>query len=115
MQEYQEYAENQQLRNVTASNKNRWLAILNLILATGSIFSHMVNATWKGAGDDHLVFFSKARLLSLNNGVLAVPDIMQVQAFALASTYLLASNQTNRLSTIHVGDLSFKDSELTNA
>lgn len=96
MEEYKEYVDSLKHAIVPSIKQQRWLTILNLVLATSAVYSHIVKAEWRGALDDHLIYFAKARELSLNNGILEVPDMVQVQAFAVAATYLLASNQTNR-------------------
>lgn len=105
MAEYKEYVDISKHGTVPSLKQQRWLAILNLILATSAIYSHMVKAEWRGALDDHLIYFAKARELSLNNGVLEVPDMLQVQSYAVAATYLVASNQTNR-------SISFSDDKI---
>jgi len=96
LEEYKEYLDSSKHGIVPSLKQQRWLAILNLVLATSALFSHMIKAEWRGALDDHLIHFAKARELSLNNGILEVPDMTQVQAFAVAAIYLVASNQTNR-------------------
>lgn len=71
--------------------------MLNLIFAIGSFYGKLVNAEWKGGDKDHLKYFGRARILSLDEGGLfEIADIQQVQVVALTGIYLLASNQTNR-------------------
>lgn len=83
-----------------ASSK-RWLAMLNLMFAIGSMYGRLTNAEWKEESEiEHLKYFSRARVLSLDEGsILEVPDLQQVQVVGLAAIYLIASNQTNRYST----------------
>lgn len=79
------------------NNSKRWLAMLNLIFAIGSVYGKLVNAPWKGGDNEHLKFFGRARVLNLDEGgMLEVADVQQVQVVALTSIYLLVSNQTNR-------------------
>lgn len=75
----------------------RWLAILNMIFAIGAKYSHLVQADWRGDERDHLIYFSRARLLSMNgNTIFNHPDLQQVQVSGLVSFYLLATSQINR-------------------
>lgn len=79
------------------NNSKRWLSMLNLIFAIGSFYGKLVNAEWKGGDTDHLKYFGRARILSLDEGGLfEIADIQQVQVVALTGIYLLATNQTNR-------------------
>ncbi|RPB09768.1 hypothetical protein P167DRAFT_538282 [Morchella conica CCBAS932] len=80
-----------------ASSK-RWLAMLNLMFAIGSLYGRLTNADWKEESEiEHLKYFSRGRVLSLDEGsILEVPDLQQVQVVGLAGIYLIASNQTNR-------------------
>lgn len=51
----------------------------------------------EGDERDHLLYFSRARLLSLNgNTILNHPDLQQVQVLGLIAFYLLATSQINR-------------------
>ncbi|KAF7719226.1 Fungal Zn(2)-Cys(6) binuclear cluster domain-containing protein [Penicillium ucsense] len=76
---------------------DKWLAILNTIFAIAAKHAHLVDAPWRGAVDDHLVYMTRARLLSLNSEVLfSHPDLQQVQVESLVAFYLLASDQINR-------------------
>lgn len=79
-----------------ASSK-RWLAMLNLIFAIGSLYGKLANSQWKGTDMEHLKFFARARSLCLDDGSLfETADMQQVQVVGLTGMYLLASNQTNR-------------------
>lgn len=79
------------------NNSKRWLSMLNLIFAIGAFYGKLVNAEWKGSDIDHLKYFGRARILSLDEGGLfETADVPQVQVVALTGIYLLASNQTNR-------------------
>lgn len=76
---------------------DKWLAILNIIFAIAAKHAHLIKAPWRGGCDDHLVYMTRARLLSLNSEVLfSHPDLQQVQVESLIAFYLLASDQINR-------------------
>jgi hypothetical protein len=75
----------------------KWLAILNLIFATGAKYSHFINADWKGDERDHLIYFTRARLLSVNSETLFQhPDLQTIQILGLTALYLLCCGQINR-------------------
>ncbi|KAI9879214.1 MAG: hypothetical protein M1830_009215 [Pleopsidium flavum] len=76
---------------------NNWLAILNLIFAIGAKYSHLVQAEWRGDERDHLLYFTRARMLAMNSDtILGHPDLQQVQVAGLMAFYLLSINQINR-------------------
>ena len=75
----------------------KWLAIVNLIFAIGARYSHLINADWKGDDRDHLIYFTRARLLAVNSETLFQhPDLQMIQVLSLMSLYLLCSSQINR-------------------
>jgi hypothetical protein len=75
----------------------KWLAVLNLIFAISARYSHLVRAEWRGDERDHLVYFSRARLLGLNGDTLFQhADLQQIQVSGLMALYLLCTNQVNR-------------------
>ena len=74
-----------------------WLAVLNLIFAIGAKYSHLIQAEWRGDERDHLVYFTRARILGMNgDSIFRHPDLQQVQVAALMAFYLLATDQINR-------------------
>jgi hypothetical protein len=75
---------------------SKWLAILNLIFAIGAKYIHLTDCEWKGREDDHHVYFSRAKALSLDDQLLHHPDLQQLQVEGLVSFYLLASGHINR-------------------
>ena len=76
---------------------NQWLAIVNLIFAIGAKYSHLIQAEWEGDDRDHLIYFSRARLLALNGeSIFAHPDLQHIQVVGLMAFYLLCTNQINR-------------------
>ncbi|EAW09592.1 Zn(II)2Cys6 transcription factor [Aspergillus clavatus NRRL 1] len=76
---------------------DKWLAILNMIFAIASKHAHLTQAPWRGDERDHLVYLTRARILSMNGDTLFNhPDLQQVQVEGLIAFYLLASDQINR-------------------
>ncbi|KGO38753.1 Transcription factor, fungi [Penicillium expansum] len=75
---------------------NKWLAILNLIFAIAAKYGQLTNSDWKEEEDDHQMYFSRARALSLEDQILHHPDLQQLQVEGLTSFYLIASGHINR-------------------
>lgn len=76
---------------------NTWLAILNMIFAIADRHSHHFLAEWRGNPEEHLVYLTRARTLSMDGDALfRHPDLQQVQVEGLISFYLLATGQINR-------------------
>ncbi|KAJ5211038.1 Transcription factor [Penicillium cf. griseofulvum] len=75
---------------------NKWLAILNLIFAIAAKYGHLTNSDWNEEDDDHQMYFSRARALSLEDQILHHPDLQQLQVEGLTSFYLIASGHINR-------------------
>lgn len=74
-----------------------WLAILNLTFAIAAKYSHLVQADLRGDERDHLIYFTRARLLVMDSeSILALPDLQRVQLTGLMSFYLMSVNQINR-------------------
>lgn len=81
----------------TPESSKRWLAILNAIFAIGAVYSHMINPDADVDERDHIQYFTRARVLSLDGGVVyEVTDLQQVQVAGLMGMYLMATSQTNR-------------------
>lgn len=75
----------------------KWLAILNLIFAISARYSHLIRAEWRGDDRDHLIYFTRARVLSMNSdSLLQHPDLQQIQVSGLMAFYLLCTSQVNR-------------------
>lgn len=75
----------------------KWLAILNLIFAIGARYAYLVQAEWSGDENQHLVYFTRARMLGYNPETLFEhPSLQQVQIAGLMAFYLTAINQINR-------------------
>lgn len=86
---------------------NKWLAILNMIFAIAAKYSHLIQADWRGDDRDHLIYFTRARLLSVNGEtIFSHPDLQQVQVEGLMGFYLLCTDQINRwaISTLANGN-----------
>ena len=76
---------------------DKWLAVLNMIFAIAAKHAHLRQAPWRGSEQDHLEYFTRARILSMDGDVLfSHPDLQQVQVEGLTAFYLLASDQINR-------------------
>ena len=76
---------------------DNWLAILNLVFAIGAKYSHLVQAEWKGDERDHLIYFTRARMLGFNSqSILGHADLQRIQITGLMAFYLIAVNQVTR-------------------
>ncbi|KAJ6043333.1 hypothetical protein N7460_004688 [Penicillium canescens] len=75
---------------------NKWLAILNMIFAIASKYGQLTYAEWLDEEDDHQMYFSRARALSLENQILHHPDLQQLQVEGLTSFYLTGAGHINR-------------------
>lgn len=76
---------------------DKWLAILNLMFATGARYSHLVQAEWQADDRDHLIYFTRARMLSMNGDTMFEhPDLQQIQITGLMSFYMICIGQVNR-------------------
>lgn len=76
---------------------DKWLAILNLMFAIGAKYSHMIQAEWQADDRDHLIYFTRARMLSMNaNTIFEHPDLQHIQIAGLMSFYMLCISQVNR-------------------
>ena len=86
-----------QLSHDPSKINHNWLAILNLIFAIGAKYSHLVQAEWSGDKFDHMVYFTRARILGFNSdAILGHAELQKVQIAGLMSFYLMALNQINR-------------------
>lgn len=99
--QYQAFVEASATSNPTRPG-DKWLAVLNIIFAIAAKHAHLTKASWRGEDNDHLVYLTRARLLSMNSEVLfSHPDLQQVQVEGLIAFYLLASDQINRCVEYH--------------
>ncbi|KAJ5740484.1 hypothetical protein N7493_000356, partial [Penicillium malachiteum] len=94
--QYQTFLDASSTSNTTRPG-DKWLAVLNIIFAIAAKHAHLTNAPWRGEDNDHLVYLTRARRLSMNSDVLfSHPDLQQVQVEGMIAFYLLASDQINR-------------------
>lgn len=78
----------------------KWLAIVNLIFAIAAKYSHLIQAEWRGDERDHLLYFTRARIFSMNEETLFNhPDLQQVQVSGLTAFYLVGISQINRFAS----------------
>lgn len=72
-------------------------ARLKLIFAIAAVHAHMTGSEWAGDDRDHMLYFTQARILAVDNGILDDDAyIEQVQFHALCAMYFLVTNQLNR-------------------
>ncbi|CAN9173970.1 unnamed protein product [Alternaria alternata] len=77
----------------------KWRTQMNLLLAIGAKYSHLIGAEWRGDDGDHLVYMNRAvRLLSLKNTVMVIsaPDLELVQATGALAFYFLVIGHVSR-------------------
>ncbi|CAN9473366.1 unnamed protein product [Alternaria alternata] len=77
----------------------KWRTQMNLLLAIGAKYSHLIGAAWRGNDGDHLVYMTRAmRLLSLENTIMIIsaPDLGLVQATGALAFYFLAIGHVSR-------------------
>ncbi|RMZ85474.1 hypothetical protein DV737_g768, partial [Chaetothyriales sp. CBS 132003] len=76
---------------------DKWLAIINTIFAIGAQYSHLIQADWRGDEGDHLIYFTRARLLGVTGeSAFEHPDLQSIQIMGLMSFYFLTVGQVNR-------------------
>lgn len=74
-----------------------FVSILQLVIAIGAVHAHLTRADWAGDVRDHLLYFTRARVLAIDAGIFNdVAYFGQVQAFGLGGLYLLITDQINR-------------------
>ena len=74
-----------------------FIAKLQLVFAIAAVHAHLVQAEWTGDARDHMLYFSQARVLAVDTGILNDDCYLgQVQVFGLGGIYLLVTNQLNR-------------------
>ena len=85
------------LNDDNAMPGNNWLAILNLIFAIAAKYSHLVQSESRGDERDHIIYFTRARLLSMDGDwILSQPELQRIQIAGLMSFYLMSISQINR-------------------
>ena len=74
-----------------------WLAILNMVFAIGARYSHLTQAPWRGDERDHLIYFTRARMLGHGtDAILDPPSMQRIQIAGLLAFYLISVNQIGR-------------------
>ena len=74
-----------------------FVATLQLVFAIAAVHAHLIQAEWTGDARDHKLYFSQARVLAVDTGILNDDCYLgQVQVFGLGGIYLLVTNQLNR-------------------
>lgn len=85
------------LENDQHAPGDSWMAILNLIMAIAAKYSHLVQADWRGDDRDHMIYFTRARMLAMHgDSIFEHADLQRIQVAGLMAFYLLATNQVNR-------------------
>ncbi len=94
MEQYERYLATQDQENFGDRN---FIATLQLVFAIGAVHSHLVKAEWAGDERDHLLYFTKGRMLGVDTGILNdMAYLGQVQVFGLGGMYLMVTDQINR-------------------
>jgi hypothetical protein len=76
---------------------DKWMAILNVIFAIAANYAHVAQLDWRGDILDHLVYLTRARMLSMDgDDLFCHPDLQQVQVEGLIAFYLLSTDQIHR-------------------
>jgi hypothetical protein len=76
---------------------DKWMAILNVIFAIAANYAHVAQLDWRGDTQDHLVYLTRARMLSMDgDDLFCHPDLQQVQVEGLIAFYLLSTDQIHR-------------------
>ncbi|KAK7177770.1 hypothetical protein PSPO01_16178, partial [Paraphaeosphaeria sporulosa] len=76
---------------------SKWQAILNLVFAVSSKYSHLIKASWQGDERDHLIYQARASALAWKETTFGQhPDLPQVQVAGLLAFYYLSVGQVNR-------------------
>ncbi|KAJ9660982.1 hypothetical protein H2201_006710 [Coniosporium apollinis] len=75
----------------------RWLGIVNLVFAIGAKLSHLLRAEWRADERDHLIYFTRARVLAFNGeAILMHPSLQHVQFVALMAFYFVTISHMSR-------------------
>lgn len=76
---------------------DKWMAILNIVFAIATTYAHSAELNWRGDPNDHLIYLTRARMLSMSGDeVFRHPDLQQVQVEGLMAFYLLSTDQIHR-------------------
>ena len=86
-------------RNRIYQVPEHWQATLNLVLAIGAQYAHLIQAEWRADERDHLIYMTRAiRILGLDKVAtsLRVPSLPIIQATGLLSLYYLTAGHVSR-------------------
>ncbi|KAK5936744.1 hypothetical protein PMZ80_011007 [Knufia obscura] len=84
-------------KNGSQQASRKWLAIINIIFAIAAKYSHLIQAEWAGDERDHVIYFTRARMLAITDEtIFNHPDLQMIQILGLMSYYLMAVDQTHR-------------------
>lgn len=76
---------------------DKWMAILNMVFAIAANYAHVAQLDWRGDPQDHLLYLTRARMLSMSGDeVFRHPDLQQVQVEGLMAFYLISTDQIHR-------------------
>ncbi|GKZ35730.1 hypothetical protein AbraIFM66950_006483, partial [Aspergillus brasiliensis] len=75
---------------------NKWLAVLNLIFAVAARYAYISEAEWQLNKNNHWQYFSRARVLSMDDWSFHHPDLQQLQVEGLTALYMLSLGHINR-------------------
>lgn len=76
---------------------DKWIAILNMVFAIAASYAHVAQLEWRGDPQDHLLYLTRARMLSMSGDeVFRHPDLQQVQVEGLMAFYLISTDQIHR-------------------
>lgn len=81
---------------------NKWLAVLNLLFAIAARYAYISEAEWQLNKNNHWLYFSRARVLSIDDWSFHHPDLQQLQVEGLTALYMLSLGHVNRY-VYHVG------------
>ena len=84
-------------KNGSQQAPRKWLAIINLIFAIAARYSHLIQADWAGDERDHVIYFTRARMLAVTDEtIFNHPDLQMIQVQVLMSYYLMTVGQIHR-------------------
>lgn len=82
---------------------SEWRSKLNLILAIGAKYAHLVKDYNTVQANDHLIYFARTRVPGAHPGdLLRHPTVDQVHITALTAFYLLVTHQINRYTSLQI-------------
>jgi hypothetical protein len=84
-------------RNALPEGGHVWLAILNIVLAIGDLYTQRVQTPRESPRDDDTIFWLRSNALSPDTShILGVPTLPQIQLLSATGLYFLSRYQINR-------------------